>query len=115
MNIEDWIARARQGLLELGLDEVRNTGILPERGEKFFPVIGYPPLTMFGDMDEGPLSRISNRVLRIRFPLMCTFPFAQRAARLSLDHQNQKQVRRSRCVSRLSRPRNGFVQIEDGR
>lgn len=82
MNIENWIARARQGLLELGLDEVRNTGILPERGEKFFPVIGYPPLTMFGDMDEGPLfanfqSRPANPIsayVHIPFcPTRCTF------------------------------------------
>lgn len=33
----------------------KRSGILPGGGEKFFPVIGYPPVTMFQDMDEEPL------------------------------------------------------------
>ncbi len=39
----------------MGVDRIRDSGILPERGAKFFPVIGYPPLTMFSNMDQGPL------------------------------------------------------------
>ena len=55
MNSIDWIARAKQEMSELGVDAIRESGILPEKGKNFFPVIGYPPLTMFNDMDQGPL------------------------------------------------------------
>jgi oxygen-independent coproporphyrinogen-3 oxidase len=40
---------------------------LPDRGNKFFPVIGYPPLTMFGPMDEGPL--FNNFQSRPEYPI----------------------------------------------
>jgi len=52
MNAQDWIALARDRLAAIKLDEMRQTGILPDGGNKFFPVIGYPPLTMFSEMDE---------------------------------------------------------------
>ncbi len=55
MNVKNWIERAQQEMREIGIDKIRDSGILPERGAKFFPVIGYPPLTMFSDMDQGPL------------------------------------------------------------
>lgn len=41
----------------MGIEAVRDTGILPKRGKDFFPVIGYPPLTMFSEMDQEPLFR----------------------------------------------------------
>lgn len=53
--LEDWVARAQAQIATLQVDEVKQSGILPGGGEKFFPVIGYPPVTMFQDMDEGPL------------------------------------------------------------
>jgi oxygen-independent coproporphyrinogen-3 oxidase len=55
MQIADWIAGARQGLAGFDLEGMKSSGILPSRGEDFFPVIGYPPLTMFGPMDQDPL------------------------------------------------------------
>ena len=55
MDSARWIGEAREGLRELGVDAVRGSGLLPGDGNKFFPVIGYPPLTMFRDMDQGPL------------------------------------------------------------
>ena len=55
MNVNSWIERARQEMQEIGVDTIRDSGILPDRGAQFFPVIGYPPLTMFSDMDQGPL------------------------------------------------------------
>ncbi len=55
MDTSNWIAEAREGLRELATDDIRESGLLPGDGNKFFPVIGYPPLTMFRDMDQGPL------------------------------------------------------------
>ena len=46
MDNRDWIAEARQGLEDLGVEEIRQTGILPDNGNAFFPVVGYPPHTM---------------------------------------------------------------------
>lgn len=54
MNI-DWIGRAREQLAAFDTQALRDTGILPGDGRQFFPVIGYPPLTMFTPMDEGPM------------------------------------------------------------
>ena len=53
--LEEWVARARADLAALDVATVQDSGILPSRGDQFFPVIGYPPVTMFRDMDEGPL------------------------------------------------------------
>lgn len=50
----DWIEHAQRGLRELGVDVVDRAGLAPPDA-KFFPVIGYPPLTMFGAMDDAPL------------------------------------------------------------
>lgn len=55
MEVAGWLQRAREGLATLDLPGMQDSGILPERGADFFPVIGYPPLTMFGPMDQGPL------------------------------------------------------------
>jgi len=55
MKVQDWITLAKQEMSDIGIENIRDSGILPERGAKFFPVIGYPPLTMFSDMDEKPL------------------------------------------------------------
>ena len=82
MQVEQWIERAKYELNELGVDGVKNSGILPDNGNKFFPVIGYPPLTMFNDMDQAPLfADFQNRPTRplaayahIPFcPSRCTF------------------------------------------
>lgn len=81
-NVQHWINKAQQGLAALKIDEVRASGILPESGNKYFPVVGYPPLTMFGDMDEKPLFENLNArapiptiaYLHIPFcPTRCTF------------------------------------------
>lgn len=55
MQIKDWIAKASVGLAALDPEGMKKSGILPHGGNDFFPVIGYPPLTMFGPMDDGPL------------------------------------------------------------
>ena len=55
MNAAEWIAQARNDLDALGVAEVKKAGLLPGDGNKFFPVIGYPPLTMFSDMDQTAL------------------------------------------------------------
>ena len=55
MNVSNWIERAKKEMAEMGVDSIRDSGILPDRGNKFFPVIGYPPLTMFSDMDQDAL------------------------------------------------------------
>ncbi|MDH5545900.1 MAG: coproporphyrinogen III oxidase family protein [Gammaproteobacteria bacterium] len=78
-----WRQQAESYLYDVvGLHEVRQTGILPASGNKFFPVIGYPPLTMFSSMDESPLFEniVSRNVnptagyLHIPFcPTRCTF------------------------------------------
>lgn len=54
MNTTDLIESARQGLRDLGADIADRAGLIPPDG-KFFPVIGYPPLTMYGSMDDAPL------------------------------------------------------------
>lgn len=82
MQLQDWIALARQRLAEINVDEIRQTGILPDGGNKFFPVIGYPPLTMFSEMNETPLfenfqqrtARPLSAYIHIPFcPTRCTF------------------------------------------
>ena len=55
MNTAQWIAQARHDLDRLGVAEIKKAGLLPGDGNKFFPVIGYPPLTMFSDMDQTAL------------------------------------------------------------
>lgn len=49
------IDRARAGVEQLDIPQLQTLGILPDGGKKFFPVIGYPPLTMFRDMDQSAL------------------------------------------------------------
>lgn len=77
-----WIERARAGIGQLGIPELQKTGILPEAGKKFFPVIGYPPLTMFRDMDQDALFKdferrpVSPTIAYIHIPFCpsrCTF------------------------------------------
>lgn len=46
MKNKDWIAEARKSLGDMDVEAVRNTGILPDNGNAFFPVVGYPPHTM---------------------------------------------------------------------
>ncbi len=53
--VSQWIGRAREELGRYDIAALQDMGFLPGRGEKFFPVIGYPPLTMYGDMNEDPL------------------------------------------------------------
>ena len=54
--VKEWVEAAREATLgEMDLERIKDSGILPGRGSKFFPVVGYPPLTMFTDMDETPL------------------------------------------------------------
>jgi len=55
MNTNDWIERAKQNLQSMQINKIQDSGILPERGKDFFPVIGYPPLTMFSDMNQDTL------------------------------------------------------------
>ena len=52
MHSRDWIAEAQQRLEELNVEEIRETGILPQDGNAFFPVVGYPPHTMLSPMDQ---------------------------------------------------------------
>lgn len=52
-NINDWIDRAKTGLAELNIEDIKDSGILPGRGKDFFPVVSYPPITMYQDMHEG--------------------------------------------------------------
>lgn len=49
-NIQDWINTAQQSLRELQVEEIRASGILPDNGNNFSPVIGYPPHTMLPKM-----------------------------------------------------------------
>jgi len=82
MSIQRWINRAQQQLDAFDVEKIKATGILPDQGKKFFPVIGYPPLTMFNRMDQTPLFKeFSHRQARsmiayvhIPFcPSRCTF------------------------------------------
>ena len=82
MDLQDWISLAKNKLADLKIDEIRHTGILPDDGNKFFPVIGYPPLTMFSETDETQLfENFQDRQIRplsgyihIPFcPTRCTF------------------------------------------
>lgn len=52
MDTKDWIAEAQKGLEALGVDGVRQTGILPDDGNAFFPVVGYPPHTMLPSNEQ---------------------------------------------------------------
>ncbi len=81
MEIKNWIEKAKTELEKLDLGQVRTSGILPSEG-KFFPVIGYPPLTMYPEMDEKSiLGDVQNRpvnpmiaYVHIPFcPSRCTF------------------------------------------
>lgn len=54
MNSTEWIESARFGLRDIGVDVADRAGLTSPDG-KFFPVIGYPPLTMYGAMDDAPL------------------------------------------------------------
>ena len=82
MNLSQWMERAQDALTDLKVDEIRGTGILPNGGNQFFPVIGYPPLTMFQDMDQTVLfenfaqrtERPLSAYVHIPFcPSRCTF------------------------------------------
>jgi oxygen-independent coproporphyrinogen-3 oxidase len=53
--VTEWIDNARFGLAALDVEGVKDTGILPGRGKEFFPVVSYPPITMYRQMDEGGL------------------------------------------------------------
>ena len=52
-NVTEWIEKAKIGLMELDVEGVKDSGILPDRGKGFFPVVSYPPITMYSDMNEG--------------------------------------------------------------
>ena len=54
-HVTEWIEKARQELTELDTEAVKASGILPDRGRGFFPVVSYPPITMYSDMDESDL------------------------------------------------------------
>lgn len=82
MKNPDWIGLARDELAQLGVEKIINSGVLPGSGKKFFPVIGYPPLTMFGDMNQDALfekfeqraERPVSAYVHIPFcPSRCTF------------------------------------------
>jgi len=82
MNLQHWVNKAKDKLADLNIEEIKKTGILPDGGNKFFPVIGYPPLTMFSDMDETNLfkdfsqrpERPLSAYVHIPFcPTRCTF------------------------------------------
>ena len=51
----EWVKRAQSELQQYAIEYLKDVGFLAGRGEKFFPVIGYPPLTMYQDMDETRL------------------------------------------------------------
>ena len=68
MNAKQWVERAEQAMVEMDLPRIQDSGILPGRGNKFFPVVGYPPLTMFHDMDEKPL--FEDLASRPEYPLL---------------------------------------------
>lgn len=51
--VNNWIERAKAGLAELDIEGVKDSGILPGRGKDFFPVVSYPPVTMYQPMDES--------------------------------------------------------------
>jgi len=55
VDVKDWIGLAREELAQLNVEEIRQSGVLPGGGKQFFPVIGYPPLTMFSEMDDTAL------------------------------------------------------------
>lgn len=82
MSIRHWLDKAKAELEKINVDEIRKTGILPDGGQKFFPVIGYPPLTMYSDMDQSALfenfqqrtERPLSAYIHIPFcPTRCTF------------------------------------------
>lgn len=82
MDIDAWLEHARRELEAINVDEIRETGILPDGGKKFFPVIGYPPLTMYSPMDQTALfdnfqertERPLSAYIHIPFcPTRCTF------------------------------------------
>ena len=54
-SVNEWIEQAKRGLAELDVEGVKDSGILPERGKGFFPVVSYPPVIMYGDMGEDQL------------------------------------------------------------
>ncbi|WP_455206647.1 coproporphyrinogen-III oxidase family protein [Kaarinaea lacus] len=81
-HVQEWIDRAKLGLIELDVEGVKDSGILPERGKGFFPVVSYPPVIMYGDMDDDQLfdnfhNRRANALigyLHIPFcPSRCTY------------------------------------------
>lgn len=80
--LHEWIAQAEAGLAALDVEGIKDSGILPDRGKGFFPVVSYPPVTMYQDMDEGGLfddfhQRRPNKLigyLHIPFcPSRCTY------------------------------------------
>jgi len=50
----EWIQRAREGLAALRLPELRAAGVLPH-GDEFLPVVSYPPITMYPEVDGAAL------------------------------------------------------------
>lgn len=50
-----WIARAKSELEQLNVELVKDSGVLPGRGKEFFPVVSYPPITMYQDMHEDSM------------------------------------------------------------
>lgn len=82
MDVDVWLNKAKEALAAINVDEIRQTGILPDGGKKFFPVIGYPPLTMYTEMDQSSLFEDFNQraerplsaYIHIPFcPTRCTF------------------------------------------
>ncbi len=82
MDTQAWIDLAQQKLTEYDIGTIKGMGILPDNGRQFFPVIAYPPLTMYQDMGcEQLFKRVQQRAINpmtayvhIPFcPSRCTF------------------------------------------
>lgn len=66
MNSNDWIELAQSELRRLQVDDAEHIGLAMPDGN-FSPVIGYPPLTMYGPMDDAPL--FENVAARTAYPM----------------------------------------------
>ena len=70
----DWIQQARKQITELGVEELKASGVLPP-GRKFFPTITYPPQTMYPPAEPEDIFALDEEIPGVRHAAYLHIPF----------------------------------------
>ncbi|MFV2056516.1 MAG: radical SAM protein [Thiohalomonadales bacterium] len=54
-NINEWIDQAKDGLIALNVEEIVKSGVLACRSDSLSPLVNYPPISAYCDMDEAEM------------------------------------------------------------